>query len=383
MADEEHLAILRQGVQAWNAWRQANPGLRPDLSGANLDRADLSQAKLHWTNLYGASLQGTVLNDADLIRAELTAANASGAKCARADFRGALFTSPHSETALTFGANLRSADLTGANLTKVDLTGVNLAKATLRDAHLTGSIMEQTDLRDADLCGANLSGAVFVGTLLQGANLRDCLVCGCTVWNSQLDGANQVNLRITPNSQPLITVDNLKVAQFLYLMLHNDEIPNVIETLTCKVVLILGRFTPERKAVLNALHDALLQSNYVPVLFDFEGPSERNVTDILTSLAHMARFIIADLTEPASIPQELEAIVRHVHVPVQPLIAQGAKPDAMFSYYRLFSWVLAVHRYASLDDLLTSIEEKVIAPAEAKVVELQNLRQADTTSTET
>jgi len=380
MADEEHLAVLRQGVRAWNAWRQANPGLRPNLSGANLDGADLSQAKLHWTNLYGASLQGTVLNDADLIRAELTAANANGAKFTRADFRGALFTSPNSEPARTFGANLSSADLTGANLTKVDLTGVNLAKANLRDAHLTGTILEQTDLRDADLCGANLSGVVFAGTLLQGAKLRDCMVPGCTVWNSQLDGAEQVNLRITPSSEPLITVDSLKVAQFLYLVLHNDEIPNIIDTLTSKVVLILGLLTPERKAVLDALREGLRQSNYVPVLVDFEGPSERNFTEIMTVLAHMARFIIADLTEPASIPQELEAVVHHLQVPVQPLIAQGAKPDAMFSYYRLFSWVLAVHRYASLDDLLTSLGEKVIAPAEAKVIALQKLRQADTSA---
>jgi uncharacterized protein YjbI with pentapeptide repeats len=380
MADEEHLAVLRQGVRAWNAWRQANPGLRPNLSGANLDGADLSQAKLHWTNLYGASLRGTVLNDAELIRAELTAANASSAKFARADFRGALFTSPNSESARTFGANLSSANLTGANLTKVDLTGVNLARASLRDAHLTGSIMEQTDLRDADLCGANLSGVVFDGTLLQGANLRDCIVSGCAVWNSELDGAEQVNLRITPSSEPLITVDNLKVAQFLYLMLHNDEIPNIVDMLTSKMVLILGRFTPELKAVLAALREGLRQRNYVPVLFDIEGPSERNFTETVTLLARMARFIIADLTEPASIQQELEAIVHQVQVPVQPLIAQGAKPDAMFSYYRLFSWVLAVHRYASLDDLLTSLEEKVIAPAEAKAIELQKLRQADTTA---
>jgi uncharacterized protein YjbI with pentapeptide repeats len=380
MADEEHLAVLRQGVWAWNAWRQANPGLRPNLSGANLDGAELSQAKLQWTNLYGASLQGTVLNDVELIRAELTAANASGAQFKRADFRGALFTSPHSESARTFGANLSSADLTGANLTKVDLTGVNLAKASLRGALLTGSNIEQADLRDADLCGANLSGVVFDGTLLQGANLRGCMVAGCTVWNSQLDGAEQVNLRITSNSEPRITVDNLKVAQFLYLMLHNDEVPNIIDTLTSKVVLILGRLTPELKAVLAALSEGLRQRNYVPVLFDFEGPSERNYTEILTLLARMARFIIADLTEPANIQHELEAIVHHVHVPVQPLIAQGAKPDAMFSYYRLFSWVLAVHRYASLDDLLTSLEEKVIAPAEAKVIELQKLRQADTSA---
>ena len=36
-------------------------------------------------------------------------------------------------------------------------------------------------------------------------------------------------------------------------MLHNQKIRDVIDTITSKAVLILGRFTDERKAVLDAL----------------------------------------------------------------------------------------------------------------------------------
>jgi len=36
MANPDHLAILKQGVVAWNAWREANPDVRPDLVGAKL-----------------------------------------------------------------------------------------------------------------------------------------------------------------------------------------------------------------------------------------------------------------------------------------------------------------------------------------------------------
>ncbi len=45
MANEEHLAILRQGVDAWNAWRQAHGDITPDLAGANLGRIDLVGAQ--------------------------------------------------------------------------------------------------------------------------------------------------------------------------------------------------------------------------------------------------------------------------------------------------------------------------------------------------
>jgi hypothetical protein len=51
------------------------------------------------------------------------------------------------------------------------------------------------------------------------------------------------NLIITATAEPDITVDNIEVAQFFYLMLNNKKIRDVIDTITSKVVLILGRFT--------------------------------------------------------------------------------------------------------------------------------------------
>jgi hypothetical protein len=65
-----------------------------------------------------------------------------------------------------------------------------------------------------------------------------------------LEGVKQRNLVITPEHEPEITVDNIEVAQFIYLMLNNQKIREVIDTITSKAVLILGRFTEERKPVL-------------------------------------------------------------------------------------------------------------------------------------
>ena len=81
---------------------------------------------------------------------------------------------------------------------------------------------------------------------------------------------------MTPTDQSKVTTDNLKIAQFIYLLLRNPEIRNVIDTLTAKVVLILGRFTPERKGILEALRIALRARGLVPVLFDFDRPANRD-----------------------------------------------------------------------------------------------------------
>jgi hypothetical protein len=47
-------------------------------------------------------------------------------------------------------------------------------------------------------------------------------------------------LVVAPLDKPAITVDNIEVAQFIYLMLHNQKIRDVIDTITSKAVLILG-----------------------------------------------------------------------------------------------------------------------------------------------
>ena len=98
------------------------------------------------------------------------------------------------------------------------------------------------------------------------------------------------------------------------------------------------------------------------------------MTETITILAHMACFIIADLTEPSSIPKELEAIVPTLAVPVQPLLERSTRPYAMFKDYWKYHWVLEVYRYNELEDLLASLKEHVIEPAERKAKELAKLR---------
>jgi hypothetical protein len=72
------------------------------------------------------------------------------------------------------------------------------------------------------------------------------------------------------------------VAQFIYLLLNNEKIRSVIDTITSKVALILGRFTPDRKIVLDAIREELRNQNYLPVLFDFQKPDNKDLTGTIS-----------------------------------------------------------------------------------------------------
>ena len=164
------------------------------------------------------------------------------------------------------------------------------------------------------------------------------------------------------------STDNLEVAQFIYLLLNNQKIRDVINAITSKAVLILGRFTPERKSVLDALREVLRRRNYLPILFDFDKPPSRDITETVSTLAHMAHFLIADITDARSIPQELQAIVPNLpSLPIQPLLLASQHEYGMFEHFKRYPWVLETYIYESQDELLTSIQERVIAPAEARV----------------
>jgi uncharacterized protein YjbI with pentapeptide repeats len=362
MPNHDQLDLLRRSLFGtedpvdWNEWRAANSDVVPDLNDAQLTEHDLTGGDFRRTGLRGANLKAARLCHADFSLADLTDANLGDA-----DLTGATLS----------GANLHGADLSGANL-----FGATLIGATLENASLAYANISRADFTGADLNGADLTIANAVEANFSNADLTGCRVYGISAWGLRLDMTKQQNLVITPDGEPLITVDNVEVAQFIYLLLHNKKIRDAIDAITSKAVLILGRFTPARKAVLDALRTALRERGYLPLLFDFDIPATRDVTETVSLLAHMARFIVADLTEPSSIPKELEAIVPTLAVPVQPLMEGKARPFAMFSDYWKYDWLLRPHWYEGLDSLLATLADKVIAPPENKVVALRQLRQA-------
>jgi hypothetical protein len=212
-----------------------------------------------------------------------------------------------------------------------------------------------------------------VGAKLQGADLCGSRIYGVSAWDIELDEDDDLHrdLIVTPEGQPDVTVDNIEVAQFVYLLLSNPKIRSVIDTVCKKGVLILGRFIAERKTVLDALRDELRRRGFVPMIFDFHKPTEHDLTETIKTLAGLCRFIIADITNPRSSPLELQATVPDYMVPLVPIIAEGEDPFPMFKdLWIKYRWVIDPLEYPSISSLIKVIGPAIIEPALKKQAEL-------------
>ena len=376
MANPKQLKLLKSGVEGWNKWRKENSNAMidlseadlsgADLSGANLIKADLSRANLRVANLIEANLSEAYLPEADLSMATLRGVN----------FRGAYLINANLTKAYLSGAYLVGAYLIGANLSSADLGGAILIAADLTRANLTGA-----DLTEANLTGINLTHANLIQTKIGNAIISKSKIYGVNVWDLEGEFKEQKELIITPEEESAITVDNIKVAQFIYLLLNNKEIRDVINTLTSKTVLILGRFSlPDRKAILDALSNKLREYDLLPIVFDFERPTDKDFTETIKTLAGISYFVIADVTNPKSSPLELQAAVPDYQVPFVPIIQEGEIPFAMMANLQTkYNWVLDTISYDSLETLIDILKVGIIDPAIKKHDELRMIKASTPT----
>jgi hypothetical protein len=340
-------------ARLWKAFLHKANLSEANLSGAHLIKAKLVEAHLHRVDLHEANLSG-----ANLSRAYLSKANLSGADLSEANLNH---------------ANLRHSDLSDVDFSNADLSGANLRYANLSRANLSGA-----DLSGAHLTKAKLIEATLVKTNFEKANLTDSRIYGISAWNLNLNDATQSGLIISNEDEPNVTVDDVEVAQFVYLLLNRKKLRNVLDTITSKAVLILGRFTPERKAVLEAMADELRKHNLLPIIFDFERSTDRDFTETIKVLAGISLFVIVDITKPKSTPFELQAVVPDYQIPFVPIIEKGEKPFSMFKDLPKYDWVLTpVVAYPSLESLLKGFKEHVINRAWKKHKELQKSKAQD------
>jgi uncharacterized protein YjbI with pentapeptide repeats len=251
MANREQLELLKEGIDAWNDWREKNPDVQPNLEDADLQGLNLCKANFKGILLRRANLQNANLCEANLTvlvkyhdtsndwvreaetvkRTDLSNIDLRGANLSKADLRGSCL----------IGADLRGANLDGTRLTNysyyefqygADNGSYNRIRTELSSANLSGLDLtkavfyidrdnDSPSFEGANLSDANLSGANFSGANLEKANLSDANFSGANLSRANLWSANLQKLNLTKAnlseadlSKANLTIVNLSEANF-------------------------------------------------------------------------------------------------------------------------------------------------------------------------
>jgi hypothetical protein len=125
------------------------------------------------------------------------------------------------------------------------------------------------------------------------------------------------------------------------------------------------------------LQDELRRRNYPCLSVVFDKPVPAGCHDAIYTLMRLARFTVADVGS-AQVLQELQANMATLVAPILPVVC-GAEKQAAIDWQvpERCHWVLPLVACKDLDELSSSVEQKIIAPAETKVRELESKLQRD------
>ncbi len=147
----------------------------------------------------------------------------------------------------------------------------------------------------------------------------------------------------------------------------------MLNAITQRGVLILGRFRDGGLQTLGVIADGLRAAGYLPITFDFDRPTARTYTETVTTLVGLSRFVVVDLSGP-SVPQELMATVERFKVPFVPVIEKGRKYPSMIVDFLEHDWVLKpVLEFANLKELADAVPARIAGRAEERQARRQKL----------
>ena len=333
----DYIENIRKGSIIWNEFRKTENGIRPVLRDVDfvkefpnpenyyslpeMDEYDFSNCDLH-----GCSLRNGTFNNCKFDNSRINWADLVDAYFYQCTF---------------INVSMRVSKIGSGHFINCNFTNADLSYCSAEETDFTGSIFENTYLEYIRFVKCN-----FTET-----RIDSCFFYGTSTWDIIADKSIQNNIIITNETENIITVDNIELAQFIYLLINNAKLRDVIDTITSKVVLILGNFSNDRKVVLDKIRDELRKFNYIPILFDFNKPSTRNLTETVITIGSMSKYIIADLSSPRSIPQELASIIPRLQsVNVYPIILKNERPYSMFNDF---------YSYRSVKNIIEYIPEEI------------------------
>jgi len=402
--NQEHIEILKKGAKRWNDWRKAHPSVKPQLSGINfapqvvgdrihgmslkgfnLAEAELKGVQLHYATLQGLRLDSANLRESLIMQANVKNCSFSGANLTQVCFLGTSIAGCKFDRSDMLHSHLMMVNIVDTTFVETSMEYVNLFAASVQRTKLASANLSETycngsTFTGCDLSGSNLQSASFVKSKLLSCNITGALVYGVNAWDVAIsDDTTQLDLVVTEERErDRVKVDDLRVAQLIHLILTNSNIRQVIETVGNKAVLVLGRFSEERKLVLEGLRRELRRQGLVPIIFDFQGPAHRDFTEVVSTLAGLCLFVIADITSPKSVPLELHATVPNLMLPFVPILQEGEAPLSMFrDLQNKYDWVLPTLEYGTAESLIEVLDQAVIQPALKVREHLQQRKTGD------
>ena len=344
--------LRRMGTGAWSEWRANNPLTMVNLVGADLSGADLR----------GVDFRGAILSESQFIETDLRGAECFAARFTRCDLSSAKLNDAQLRQSNFRDGRLTKADLTGANLEAANLVSTNLDEAILRNANLQFVQFAAASLRAADLTDASLCGASMVTADLEGATLLRVNVWGVSAWDLRGKPRVERDLLVTlPNDARYrpIRVDDLEIAQFVYQLVRSEGQGKILSTMADKAVLVLGRFAEGGLEVLYRIADWLREREYIPVIFDFERPEGRSLTETVQTLAGLSRMVVVDLSGP-SVPQELAVTVKNYMMPFIPVLERGREITSLTPDILHYPWVVSpILTFSTLSELLEQLGGRI------------------------
>lgn len=240
MANADHLALLREGRDAWNAWRGVEADVVPDLKLADLTECDLSGyimdcALLDGANMLAVTAEGTSFRNASMrgvqvISCDFARATLVDTVMEESTLRGVVLVGCQARNArlqntVLIHADMRRMDLSGADfrgakivdctasaLTALDASWLDAHVERCRFAHgrldrlrVVGSTLIECDFTDASLAGAcitttELLTCSFAGAACGSIQVRDCGLVNCEFCNADLGRAQLIGVDFDTNA---------------------------------------------------------------------------------------------------------------------------------------------------------------------------------------
>jgi hypothetical protein len=320
---------------------------------ANLRQADLTRAEgagahfwkaiLYEANLTGIALSGAELDEADLSRAQLPLANLAEARLLKTRLTGADMNQVNLSRATLKGADLSRADLTGARFIEAEMVQTNFGGAKLSQCELSRALVMNCNLAQAILTESRLDEAVFAG--------------------SKHEGIVTSNLALTPPDEAAVLVDDLEMAHLMEALLSEPRWRELIARSSLRVALVIGRFPQWRRPHLDAIREEVRRSHYAPLTIDLEKPVGQKLRAFIANLAHLARFVIADLAGSRAFAKELQPFSFTLkELPLQVIMPDGEEPPELPGL-----WTFEPHRYRDTEHLVEIFEKEILQPIERKL----------------